>query len=261
MGAQPGFTAKIIDPLNGRYEGTVFANCENHLSPTVWFGLPVMLLVLSIVFLITDDALFLWWVRSETGPGENITAGLFVVSGVLAFSIARQKTVIPIAWLRGGFYVIGVMGFLVAGEEWSWGQHFFHWQTPDWLALINNQQETNLHNVAENLLDQKPRAVFTFATLLLGLIVPLLRPRITWLDRYPLVDWLLPGRVMIPVTLVMFFPRAIERIQFWSDTSLTGEFIVTTRDYQEIQELYISVFVFLYLVNLFIRIRRYKAMP
>lgn len=249
---------RVIDPLRGHYQETVFAKRETCLSPIIWFGLPIALLVASIVFLLIDGDLFTWWARSETGPGENMTAGLFVISGLLAFVIARQKDVIPVAWLRGGFYAIGILGLLVAGEEWSWGQHFFGWQTPEWLADINKQQETNFHNAAENLLDQKPRAVFIFTTLLLGFIVPLLRPRLTWLDRYPLIDWLLPGRFMIPTTLVMILPRVIERFQVWFDTSLTAEFIVTTRDYQELQELFISVFVFLYLANIFLRIRRHR---
>lgn len=258
MDEQIKIFGSVIDPLRGRYQGTVFATRDNYLSPTVWFGLPVALLITSIVFLLIDGDLFTWWARSETGPGENLTAALFVVSGVLAFVIARQKDVIPITWLRVAFYPIGILGLLVAGEEWSWGQHFFGWQTPEWFAAINKQRETNLHNAAENLLDQKPRAVFIFTTLLLGFLVPLLRPRLTWLDRYPLIDWLLPGRFMIPTTLVMFLPRVVERFQLWFDTSLTGEFIVTTRDYQELQELFISVFVFLYLANIFLRIRRHR---
>ncbi|MEQ9490671.1 MAG: hypothetical protein RIM72_16945 [Alphaproteobacteria bacterium] len=240
------------------YQGTVFADRENYLSPKLWFGLPVALLIVSIVILLIDGDMFVWWARSEDGPGENITAILFVISGVLAFVIARKKDVILFAWLRGGFYTIGAVGLLVAGEEWSWGQHFFNWQTPEWLASVNKQRETNLHNAAENLLDQKPRAVFTFAALLFGFFVPLLRPRLRWLDRYPVIDWLLPGRFLIPTTLVLFLPRVVERVQFWTDTSLTGGFIVTTRDYQELQELLMAVFVFLYLANILLRIRRHR---
>ncbi len=248
----------LFDPLGGRYQGTVFAVRDDCLSSGVWFGLPVGLLVASIVFLMIDRDLFIWWLGMETGPGENLTAISFVVSGVLAFLIARRKITIPVAWLRGGFYAIGAVALLIAGEEWSWGQHFFRWETPDWLASINKQRETNLHNVAENALDQKPRAVFTFAILLVGFLIPLLRRRITWLDRYPFVDWLMPSRLLIPTTLIVFFPRLIERFQLWFDISLPEAYAVTTRDYQELQELYISIFVFIYLANLLLRIRQYE---
>ena len=247
----------LIDPLRGEYQGTVFARSETLLAPTVWFGLPVALFVASFVFLVIDGDLFAWWARSETGPGENLTAVLFVVSGFLAFALARRKDIIPVGWLRGGFFSIAGLALLVAGEEWSWGQHFFEWQTPDWLAKINKQHETNLHNVAENTLDQKPRAIFTFTVLFVGFFVPLYRHRLSILDRYPMIDWLLPSRALIPTTLILFIPRAVERIELWFDVSLTGSFAVTTRDYQELQELYISVFIFLYLLNLFLRVRHH----
>ncbi len=43
--------------------------------------------------------------------------------------------------------LIGALGSLyIAGEEMSWGQHFFHWNTPEYWAEVNRQQETNLHN-------------------------------------------------------------------------------------------------------------------
>jgi len=250
---------KLFDPYNGRYRGTVFAVRDDLLSPVVWFGLPVAFIAASLVFLLIDRDLFTWWARSETGPGENITAGLFVVSGLLAIAIARRKDAIPVGWLRRSFYGIAALAFLVAGEEWSWGQHFFGWQTPDWLAAINNQQETNFHNVAENTLDQKPRAVFSFTILLVGFLVPLLRRRINWLDRYPMIDWLLPGRLVIPTTLCVVLPRIVERFQLWLDVSMSGPYIITTRDYQELQELFISVFVFIYLLNLLLRIRRHET--
>ena len=40
------------------------------------------------------------------------------------------------------------------GEEISWGQHFFNWQTPTLFSDYNNQNETNLHNIS-NLLGNK----------------------------------------------------------------------------------------------------------
>jgi hypothetical protein len=248
----------LLDPMGGRYQGTVFATRDDFLPPAVWLGLPVALLAASIVCLVIDRDLFIWWVGMETGPGENLTAISFVASGVLAFLIARRKITLPVAWLRGGFYAISALALLIAGEEWSWGQHFFRWETPDWLAEVNKQRETNLHNVAENALDQKPRAVFTFTILLVGFLIPLFRRRITWLDRYPFVDWLMPSRLLIPTTLIVFFPRAIERFQLWFDISLPEAYAVSTRDYQELQELYISLFVLIYLANLLLRIRRYE---
>src|SRR6185437_12681351 len=44
--------------------------------------------------------------------------------------------------------IIALLGCIyTAGEEMSWGQHFFHWKTPEYWAMVNRQQETNLHNI------------------------------------------------------------------------------------------------------------------
>lgn len=249
---------RLFDPLRGHYRGTVFEKSEILLPPALWLGLPVALLLASVAFLLIDRDLFVWWAGSETGPGENITAIMFVISAVLAVLLARRKTALPVTWFRHSLYAIAVIALFVAGEEWSWGQHFFQWETPDWLAEINNQHETNLHNVAENTLDQKPRAVATFGILLFGFFVPLFRRRLKILDRFPFVDWLMPTRAMIPTTLIVFLPRVGERFQLWFDVSPTGPYVVTTRDYQELQELYIGIFVFLYLLNLLLRVRRHN---
>jgi hypothetical protein len=51
-------------------------------------------------------------------------------------------------------YFIGLIYYLF--EEISWGQHFFKWNTPDLLAELNDQNETNFHNIS-NLFNQIPR--------------------------------------------------------------------------------------------------------
>lgn len=37
----------------------------------------------------------------------------------------------------------------MALEEISYGQHVFHWQTPEYFSSINLQGETNLHNLSK----------------------------------------------------------------------------------------------------------------
>ncbi|MDC0445423.1 hypothetical protein OAM09_01250 [Candidatus Pelagibacter sp.] len=52
--------------------------------------------------------------------------------------------------------IIALVYFL--GEEISWGQHFFKWNSPTLFLEYNNQEETNLHNIS-NLFDQLPRTL------------------------------------------------------------------------------------------------------
>ena len=68
--------------------------------------------------------------------------------------------------------VIALSYFL--GEEISWGQHFFNWKSPTIFLEINNQKETNLHNIS-NLFDQLPRTLVMIWCMLCPLIFWLLK--------------------------------------------------------------------------------------
>ena len=47
---------------------------------------------------------------------------------------------------------VGLVFVFLGMEEISWGQHLFGWQTPEAFALLNDQGETNLHNLDNMLL-------------------------------------------------------------------------------------------------------------
>ena len=252
------YFASLINAVRRRHTGSALDVGGDLVPSAVWLGLPLGLLAVTMCLLVVNRDWFIWWARDETGGGENITAGLFVACGILAIHIARQREAIPLRWLRNLFYPIGILALVIAGEEWSWGQHFFGWQAPEWLAAINSQQETNLHNVAHRTLDQKPRALVSIVILVFGVLVPLNRRRLPWIERFPVVEWILPTRLLIPTSLIVVLPRVIDRIQVWFDVALPGRFFVSTRGFQELQELFIATFVFLYLLNIFLRIRSFE---
>ena len=72
-----------------------------------------------------------------------------------------------IAWCGAMF----AGGIYLAGEEASWGQHYFGWSTSDQWSQVNDQQETNLHNTS-HLLDQLPRAVLQAGIVIAGIVWP-----------------------------------------------------------------------------------------
>lgn len=45
------------------------------------------------------------------------------------------------------FLLLALLFFVALGEEISWGQRIFGWDTPEVMQRINSQQETNLHNL------------------------------------------------------------------------------------------------------------------
>ncbi len=110
-------------------------------------------------------------------------AGMVEVATFLFLLIAIGFCVSSLAVTRR----LGLSGFLktwllilIAGaayfglEEISYGQHMFGWGTADSWKALNDQDETNLHNV-HALFDQVPRALLTLGILVGGVILPLYR--------------------------------------------------------------------------------------
>lgn len=80
---------------------------------------------------------------------------LLVVSVILIKSAFTRKRRVQQKdrnfWLLIG---AGVLFFWASGEEISWGQHMLGTTTPEWLAEINGQQETNIHNINKKFFDR-----------------------------------------------------------------------------------------------------------
>jgi hypothetical protein len=84
------------------------------------------------------------WSR-EDGPIEYATFACFVLSSMLAFTAstrlrAERRLMVAAA-------ALGLVLFVAAGEEISWGQRLFEIETPEALVDGNRQDELNLHNV------------------------------------------------------------------------------------------------------------------
>jgi hypothetical protein len=81
--------------------------------------------------------------------------GICEILQVVFFTLALIEAVRAHRGLRSrgrngtaALYIIAILGlcFLV-GEEISWGQRLFGWQTPEDLARVNRQGETTVHNI------------------------------------------------------------------------------------------------------------------
>ena len=106
----------------------------------VFLGLNLILLSVLLVFdvdtyraLMREDALV-----------ENSTAFLFFLTALLLLAIVATGRGVPGRWL----YILGALAFVFAtGEEISWGQRIFGFETPNYLRDINTQNEFNFHNI------------------------------------------------------------------------------------------------------------------
>ena len=94
---------------------------------------------------------------SENGVIEYLQIVLLILAIYFLFSSRiffydNKKSIYYLIIIK----IIGLTYFL--GEEISWGQHIFKWASPDFFIDLNNQKETNLHNIS-NLFDQLPRTI------------------------------------------------------------------------------------------------------
>ncbi|MEM1075222.1 MAG: hypothetical protein AAF665_09315 [Pseudomonadota bacterium] len=221
----------------------------------IWLatGLPVLTYLAHFGFGSMGPEFYDAYIEHEFGVTEVAT--LFVLSFAIVLCIASLKLVrclrdsLITGWLT--VFLVGAVYFL--GEEASWGQHLFGWQTPESWAMGNDQKETNLHNtggVIGSLLDQIPRAVLTLSALVLGFAYPVWRYiRQTPLDPSTRWFWLLPTPACIAVGLLAPF------------ASVPGKLIedpppALNLIYGEIKELLLAQFLLIYILSFWTRIRQ-----
>jgi len=102
---------------------------------------------------VNDDYVFKTQVIKENGFVEISTVLFLFLASVISLGIAyrycRGKLrSLPFARLNAGlFLLLGIGAFFIAGEEISWGQWLFHFDTPENWAELNSQKEFNLHNL------------------------------------------------------------------------------------------------------------------
>jgi len=104
----------------------------------------IILLFVSIslsyaVYLIPDKQ-FVGYLGKEDCLFENLTALFFLVASVICFIICRVHFNIFIL-------LLGLLLFTGFGEEISWGQRIFNFETPEAMKKINVQKEFTIHNI------------------------------------------------------------------------------------------------------------------
>lgn len=110
-------------------------------------------LVLCSLFFVLFVAASYWWLPEiyhrwiqEDGPIEYLTAWVLLALCVFVF-IQIRKTFYkrPKPLILWSTIALGC--FLGFGEELSWGQRIFEWESPSFFENHNAQKEINLHNL------------------------------------------------------------------------------------------------------------------
>ncbi len=216
-----------------------------------WAGIPLIMgLAIIAIYRIAPDWYLAWMHPEGYGILELLhffvpLAGFFVALGLLMQKKIRRHR------LLFGFLLLSALACLYsAGEEMSWGQHFFKWNTPDYWSSLNRQDETNLHNTLD-IFDKTPRLILEIGILVGGIVLPLLGLMTPKLRQ---LDWALfiPPIAILPVSLVALF--------FKFSSFIHSELGLGTLVYRpsEATETFLYLFMLFYLIMF---ARRMRLLP
>ena len=208
-------------------------------------------IALGAIAAIDPDRYYAYF-EGEQGVLEFLHALLPLLAAAIAmrllFTASIRRDALVAAWLA--FFVIG--GLYLGGEEASWGQHYFGWSTPEGWAEINRQEETNLHNTSF-WLDRFPRIVMTVGIIVGGLILPYIKLRRPDLIP-PRLDFIVPPLALSTLTAVMIAGEILSGLR--ETTGAIGSILHFRPG--EMQENFITAFIFFYVVALGQRARRVR---
>jgi hypothetical protein len=113
--------------------------------------------LLSVTLLSGFPAVVVDRLGGEQGVIENVQVVFLLFFLGLAGHMLCARPPLPPPRLRLWLSLLILGGLYTLGEEISWGQHYIGWVTPTWLADLNGQHQTNLHNVDRSLFFGIPR--------------------------------------------------------------------------------------------------------
>lgn len=194
------------------------------------------------------------WFTTEDGFAETMQVVFYFTAFVLSLVVARRQ------WRAGekliSLLYIGLSLALVfmIGEETSWGQRIFGWQTDQSLAEINKQDETNFHNI------YGVGATFKWLQMVVGaygVFLPLIFSR-----------WQAPARwrkvvnaVVPPLSLILFFlPMFVWRV-FRNLVEVPDDFYFVVSEYNEVVELILTIGIALFVVYQLRRLAAARGAP
>lgn len=222
------------------------------ISPA-WFLLPLGLVAALIVsrYVLTPDEYNLYVAGDEYGAVEILTPLMLLPGVVFGVMALRNWTKLPTTQARIWIAIVTAGAFYMAGEEVSWGQWFFLWDTPDAFLAINDQHETNLHNTS-SWLDQKPRLLLELWALAAAFRA-WFRAAIGATDDPATTQyWFWPTRPLAWTGLLAALAMMPERMTDWWGVYPSFPFDIRAA---ETQELVLGVFLTLFLASTWVRLK------
>ncbi len=234
-------------------------NTSAHKDLPAWWslGLPLAMLALTFYAYLASPELLHALIRKDTDPAGGGIAEhgtvLILLPGIAAgfVILARYRERLPL-WMTGWILAWTLACIYFAGEEASWGQHYFNWGTPEQLRTLNDQQETNLHNIG-TWFDQKPRTLVELWVIVAGLFLPVWKHirRSATTSRGGWRAWFWPTAAGVPAAAIFLGSLIVANIGKGS-----GRADLHALGSNELREFYIAFFLAGYLLSIWIRMRR-----
>jgi hypothetical protein len=181
------------------------------------------------------------WFTGEDGFAESLQVvfyGLALLFCMRVIVRLRRAAHHHVAVL---YAVVAIGLVFMLGEELSWGQRIWGWNTPDAMRGINKQEETNLHNI------YGVGSTFKWLQLVIGAygtLLPILVQKLPAHSRQRrFLNWVVPHYTLIPY-FAMLFAWRIYRNLFDAPRELY--FVVA--EYNEVLELVLAMGLFLFMV-------------
>ena len=214
----------------------------------LYHGLPLFVVLLPLVWfaIVGSD----WLLKGEGGIIENMTV-LFLVLAIsfCVSSLSRANRLGLSSLLKVWLFILIMGAAYFALEEISYGQHLFGWETAETWEELNDQDETNLHNV-HALFDQVPRALLTLGILIGGVMLPLYRHfRGIEMDESNRFYWQWPTLDCVTIGVLAILIRPVLTV-FDTEAINTGE----------MKENLFALFILLYCISIHSRLNR-KMLP
>lgn len=224
---------------------------KRDLNKLIWLALPVTVFLVPYFSRIGETGADLY-LYGENGWVEVLTVVFLFIAIFFGMTFLFGFRDFGHSWMRWWMVLLILGCIYFSGEEISWGQHIFGWETSDYWKSFNDQGETNLHNTSP-LFDQVPRTLLSVAALVGGVLAPLYffftkrQP-----DRSSLHYWLWPTYVCMPAALFSLVVSWHEKIYKILDVEIP---VVLDVRAGEVKESLLALFIMLYIVSIWYRSR------
>jgi len=223
---------------------------RTRLPRWLWLWFPPLLAIIVFTTRLIAPGFYDRYIEGEHALVELATPVVALCGFVIGLSMLRLLHNIPSRAMRLWVVLVTASCLYLGGEELSWGQQLFQWGTPTGIAELNDQNETNLHNMS-SWFDQKPRLALELWVLIGGVVVPLRR---RWSRRVPnkvFWKWFWPPWECFPTALIAIAIKLPERYK-----KVAGlEVLPFEIRWSEPQEYYFALFLLLYLLAVRARVR------